>query len=88
MKEHDLCRCLLNTARDEARVRGIYVPPGLKAVVISGTPCYFMEAKKDSPRIPIEADCTYDAKAKFIMQLINRHQAVRASKLERFVSTT
>jgi len=70
-------------------MRGLYIPRGLRAVVISGTAAYFMEADEDSPRISIEADCSYEAKAKFIIQLISRHQVDgRASKLEQVVSTT
>jgi hypothetical protein len=69
---HEFCRELLRQVRADAKLQGIVIPKGLTALSsdIGRREQWFIEAKENSPQVYVNADCAFEARAKFISKLL------------------
>jgi len=70
MNQHDFCRILLRNARKEAKEQSVAIPKGITALS-DGNGQWFMEADGVTG-VYVSADCGYEARAKYIHQIIAR----------------
>jgi hypothetical protein len=72
MSDHDFCRTMLRLAREEAKAQAVEVPKNLTAISADKRQ-YFVEMDGRSGEY-VAADCSYDARAKFIHGLIDKQR--------------
>ena len=78
---HDFCRTLLRLARQEASENGVSIPNRLTALrsTICSRDQFFIEAHGIAG-VYVSADCAYEAKARFISQLIDKRQEDKSDR--------
>lgn len=72
MSNHDFCRTLLRLTREEAKEHGVAVPKRITALGSDKGRQWFVEMEGRTGEY-VSADCAYNAKAKFIQKLIEKH---------------
>lgn len=70
MNSHDCCRTMLSLARDSARKANVTIPQNLTALRADRRQ-FFVEMDGQKGQY-VPADCSYEARAKFIFALVDR----------------
>ena len=69
---HGFCRLMLTKAREDAATAGVEVPKGLKALR-STKRHFFVQSNAKDGRDVKDCCCAYNAKANYILKLIDEH---------------